>query len=87
MEYSNILVDANKTDICLIPKVEHPRRIEQFRPISLCNTLYKVFTKVLVGILKPYMAILVSPYQTGFVPGRYIYENIIIANEVIHSMS
>ncbi|WJX27174.1 hypothetical protein P8452_16022 [Trifolium repens] len=38
-----------ETLIALIPKVDHPRNFKEFRPISLCNTVYKLITKVLVN--------------------------------------
>lgn len=66
----SILADINNIDIWLIQKVDYHKRIEQFRLICLYNTLYKDFTKVLVGRLKPHMSSLVSPCQTGFVPSR-----------------
>jgi hypothetical protein len=71
--------EVNQTDICLIPKIQHPEYISQFRPISLCNTIYKVVSKVLVERLKECIPFVISPYQTGFVPGRNIHENIIVA--------
>ncbi|GAU13938.1 hypothetical protein TSUD_262650 [Trifolium subterraneum] len=77
---------VNKTDICLIPKVPHPETVAQFRPISLCNTNYKIVSKVIVERLKVCMPMLVSPFQTGFVPGRNIHENIMVAKEMIHTM-
>lgn len=40
-----------------------------------------------MGRLNPYMSKLVSSYQTGFVPGRSIHENIIIAKEIMHRMN
>lgn len=78
---------VNMTDICLIPKVDKPEFIEQFRPISLCNTIYKIVTKVIVNRLKEVIPGIVSPYQTGFVPRRKIQENIIIAQEMAHNMA
>ncbi|XP_058751638.1 uncharacterized protein LOC131624735 [Vicia villosa] len=83
----SMISEIKKTNICLIPKVEQPQTINQFRTISLCNTIYKIINKVAVSRLKSFMAYLVSPYQTGFVPSLSIHENIIIANEVTHCMN
>ena len=66
------------TNLALISKVAHPEAITQFRPISLCNTLYKLLSRIIVHRLKPYMAEVINPYQARFVPGRCISNNIII---------
>lgn len=71
--------EVNKTNIFLIPKVDHPQSISQSRPISLCNIIYNIISKVVVERLKSCMDKLVPPFQTEFVPGRPIHENIIIA--------
>jgi hypothetical protein len=83
----NQVSEINLTDICLVPKVQEPQFVNQFRPISLCNTLYKILSKVIVNRLKGCIADIVSPYQTGFIPGRSIHENIVVAQEMIHSMN
>jgi hypothetical protein len=81
-----LIADVNKTDICLIPKVDNPEYITQFRPISLCNTHYKIVSKVIVERLKDCIASIISPYQTGFVLGRNIHENIVVAKQMAHTM-
>ncbi|KAK9111722.1 hypothetical protein Scep_019241 [Stephania cephalantha] len=78
--------EVSKTIITLIPKVDGPKSLNQFRPISLCIVLYKVITKVIASRLKSVTPILVNPAQTSFIPGRHITKNIIITQEMIHSM-
>jgi ribonuclease HI len=81
------VASVNFTDICLIPKVDRPELVSQFRPISLCNVSYKIITKIMVNRLKTIIPQIVSPFQTGFVPGRNITENVVIAQEMLHSMT
>lgn len=76
----------SKTLIALIPKVTHPHNLKDFRPISLCTTMYKLVTKIVAGRLKTVMPLLISQSQSSFIPGRNISDNIIIAQEAIHSM-
>ncbi|KAK2417537.1 hypothetical protein QL285_039825 [Trifolium repens] len=78
---------VNFTDICLILKVDKPGAVNQFRPISLCNVSYKIITKIMVNRLKKIILQVVSPFQTGSVPGRNITENIVIAQEMLHTMT
>jgi hypothetical protein len=85
--HTSHIVSVNQTDICLIPKVPQPEFVNQFRPISLCNTIYKVVSKVIVERLKELVPIIVSLFQTGFVPRRNIHENIVVAQEMTHSMT
>ena len=73
----------NHTNIVRIPKSPCPTKVSDFRPISLCNVLYKIVTKMLVNRLRHKITKLVAPYQNAFVPGRLISDNVLIAHEVL----
>ncbi|CAL1358445.1 unnamed protein product [Linum trigynum] len=81
-----LISQVNETLFVLIPKKEAPESFLQFRPIGLSNVAYKTLAKCLVNRIKPLMGNLVHPTQTSFVPGRHISDNIIIVQEVVHSM-
>lgn len=74
-------------DVVLIPKSENPNTIKQFRPIALCNVVYKAITKIIANRLKPLLWDLISPTQCSFILGRHRSDNIIISQEIIHSMA
>lgn len=67
---------VNKAFLVLIPKNDNMESLKQFRPISLCNVLYKILTKVSVNRLKNVMDKLSNPLQASFVPGRQTTDNI-----------
>lgn len=78
--------DINKTNLVLIPKKKSPSSPLDSRPISLCNVVYNILSKVLVNRLKYVMPSLVSDTQKAFVHDRSIFDNILVAHEVARSM-
>lgn len=74
----------NQTLISLVPKTDNPTTMASLLPISLCNTIYKSISKIIVGRIRPLLKDIISPAQTSFVPGRQISDNVLIVQEVLN---
>jgi hypothetical protein len=82
----HIHAPLNATFISLIPKKDDPQSLEYFRPISLCNNIYKVVSKVINKRIKAILSKYVSQEKFGFLEGRQIHEAIGVAQEALHSI-
>ena len=60
---------------------------DRYRPIELCNVVYKIISKIIANRLKPLLPTLMSEEQAGYVGGMQILNNIIQAHEVVHSLN
>ncbi|XP_020694937.1 uncharacterized protein LOC110108586 [Dendrobium catenatum] len=71
------------TALALIPKSKHASSFAHFRPIALCNVIYKIVSKILASRLKPIIPLIVKETQSGFINGRISTDNIILAQELL----
>jgi hypothetical protein len=51
---------VNSTFIVLIQKISPPSSVSDFKPISLCNVVYKIVAKVLANSLKQVLPLVIS---------------------------
>jgi len=79
-----LLKEVNHTFITLIPKVVNPETTAHYRPISLCNSVYKILAKILVNRMRPILQRIIFPTQSAFIPQRTIHDNILLAHEVVN---
>ncbi|CAL1356643.1 unnamed protein product [Linum trigynum] len=79
-----LLRSVNHTWITLIPKVEKVETMRQLRPISLCQVIYKIISKILANRLALVLPTVVSPEHNAFIKERQIVDNVLIGHEIMH---
>ena len=79
----HLLKDLNNTTIALIPKTSQACKLGDFRPISCCNIIYKVISKIIANRLKPTLQECISNNQAAFLKGRSLGENVLLSSELI----
>ncbi|GBG80394.1 hypothetical protein CBR_g30858 [Chara braunii] len=69
--------------IILVHKKGPPKEIRNWWPISLLSAAYKLMAKILANRLACKIPQIVDPTQTGFIPGRWILTNILLARQIV----
>lgn len=76
----------NHTSITLVLKKKVFMTPKDYRPIALCNAIYKIVAKVLSNRLRLVLDDLIDDRQSAFVPSRQNFDNVMIAHEMIHML-
>lgn len=69
--------------ITLLPKNLNATSVKDFRPIAYCTVLYKIISKILANRMKKVLDTVVGDSQFSFIPGRLIFDNILLSHELI----
>ncbi|GJT92143.1 RNA-directed DNA polymerase, eukaryota, reverse transcriptase zinc-binding domain protein [Tanacetum coccineum] len=81
---SKLLGEFNANLISLVPKLQTPLKITDYRPIACGNVVYKCISKVIVNRLKEGLSSIIDCNQSAFIPGRQISDNILLAQEFMN---
>ncbi|XP_058078582.1 uncharacterized protein LOC131226864 [Magnolia sinica] len=74
------------TLICLVPKKLGVKSFSDYRPISPCNVVYKIFATIILDRLSTILPKVISLEQGAFVRGRSIDENVALAQELFRDV-
>lgn len=85
--HSHRLQDLNLADICLIPKKEEVRSLEDYKPISLIHSFAKIISKMLANRLAPKLNELVSQNQSAFIRKRAIHDNFLYTQNMVKQLN
>ncbi|WMV39129.1 hypothetical protein MTR67_032514 [Solanum verrucosum] len=84
--FQGAILSFSHTCIVMLPKVNSPQDFSEIRPISLCNTSCKIIAKLINKRVSKILHNIISPNQSGFVKGRAITENILLAQEIVNDI-
>ncbi|WOK97952.1 hypothetical protein Cni_G06660 [Canna indica] len=77
----------NDTVLTMIPKKDKASQITKFRPIALCNVMYKMLAKLIANRMRPLLNDLIGQEQAAFIPKRQMHDNTLIVSEIVESLS
>ena len=81
-----LLGQVNHTLLCMIPKKAILVSIEDYRPIALCNVLYRIISKLLANKLKPLLPKLIDFNKSAFINRKRITDSILLAHKLCHNL-
>lgn len=81
-----IIESFTSSFIALISKSENPTTFDDYKPISLCNCIYKIVAKIIANRVRPILSKYISPEQFAFLQGSQIHEVVGTAQEILHSL-
>lgn len=87
LNYGHFPNEFNHTHIVLIPKTKNRELIQEFRPISLCNVIYKLMSKCIASRSKQALSHIISVNQNSFTPKHLIMHDVLIAVETLHYLN
>ncbi|XP_074315444.1 uncharacterized protein LOC141651642 [Silene latifolia] len=82
-QHGKLLKQINSTNLVLIPKVDNPISVKEFRPLACFNTIYKVISKLLCARMVDILPKIINPAQSSFINGRSIMSNILISQDLV----
>ena len=77
----------NDTKIVLVPKIKDPMHVIDYRPISLCNVVYKLTSKTLTNRFKKILPSIIGESHSAFVHDRLITDDVLVVFETMHHIS
>lgn len=69
--------------IALIPKMSNPQGLNEFCPIFLVGSVYRILENLLLEIFKKMIGSLVSPCQSTFIQGKYMLDRVLVMNKLV----
>ena len=78
-EFSTLPRYVNATRIALVPKIENPLTMNDFRPVFCCNVMYKCISKVIVSMLQLILLDVIGLFHIAFVLERQISDAILLS--------
>jgi len=82
----NIPKGCNASFIALVPKVRDPSKLDEYRPISLVGSMYKIISKVLSCCMKKVLSLVIDECQSTFLKDRGLLDSVVVANEVVEEL-